>query len=266
MDLCIKMSEARFSTSTKNSLCGVLSVPEDAPAIVVMSHGLTSSKDSKIYCELQDMLNAKGIGTLRYDYFGHGGSGGNFEDITLSAACGSLYSAIDFARQHGKQDIALLGASFGGLLSIIGAAVKQPIKALVLKSPVTDPVRFWRGRLGDEGIKKWAAEGILHYDGCGEKYDLKSGFWENINHYDMPLLIQSISCPTLIVHGSADTVVPIGQSRQMAEMTGAELKIIEGAGHAYSNPAHYEACKMEMVHFLAKQLKPQSSHAHSSGS
>jgi alpha-beta hydrolase superfamily lysophospholipase len=252
----MKMSGVR-SARTKNSLCGVLSVPKDAPAIVVMSHGFTSSKDSKIYCELQDMLNARGIGTLRYDYFGHGDRGEKFEDITLSAACGSLYSAMDFARQKGNRDIALLGASFGGLLSIIGAAVK-PVKALVLKSPVTDPVSFWRGRLGDDGIQRWKEDGILHYDGCGEKYDLKSGFWENLNHYDMPLLIQRVSCHTLIVHGSADTVVPLEQSRKMAEMTGAELKVIEGADHAYSNPAHYEECKRAMVDFLAKQIKPQS--------
>ena len=251
------MSEAQ-SARTKNSVCGVLSVPEDAPAIVVMSHGFTSSKGSKIYCELQDMLNARGIGTLRYDYFGHGDRGEKFEDITLSAACGSLYSAIDFARQQGKRDIALLGASFGGLISIIGAAVK-PVKALVLKSPVTDPVSFWRARLGDEGIKKWEKEGVIHYDnGLRENYDLKSGFWENINHYDMPSLIQSVSCPTLIVHGSADPVVPLEQSRKMAEMSGAELRVIEGADHAYSNPLHYEACKRAMVEFLAKQLKPQS--------
>lgn len=251
------MKKVNFSTGGKNTLCGVLSVPEGASTVVVISHGFTSSKDSRIYCELQEMINARGIGTLRYDYYGHGESSGKFEDITLSSACSSVYSAVDFTRQQGKYDVALLGASFGGLISIIGASVKH-VKALVLKSPVTDPVKFWRSRLGDEGIRKWEKEGVLHYDNLGEKYDLKPGFWQNINYYDMPLLVRGVSCPTLIVHGSADTVVPIEQSRELAERTGAQLKVIEGADHAYSDPAHYEECKGVMVDFLAEQLRPQN--------
>jgi dipeptidyl aminopeptidase/acylaminoacyl peptidase len=41
-------------------------------------------------------------------------------------------------------------------------------------------------------------------------------------------------------------------------MTGAELRVIEGAGHAYSKPEHYAEVKRVMVDFLAGQLKPQN--------
>ena len=44
--------------------------------------------------------------------------------------------------------------------------------------------------------------------------------------------LASIACPTLIVAGSEDQVIPPGESRLMAEaIQGAELKIIPQAGH-----------------------------------
>ncbi len=251
------MEKVSIVSTRRNSICGILSIPESASSVVVMSHGFTSSKDSDIYAELQEMLNERGIGTLRYDCYGHGGSDGKFENITLSAAMGSIYSAVDFVRGKGKFDIGLLGASFGGLVSLIAAAVDHKIKALALKSPVTDPVKFWEDRLGEERIKKWKQEGVLHYDCHGEKYDLKFGFWENINHYHMNQLTQAVSCPTLIVHGRADTVVPISHSMELAEATGAKLRVVQDADHAYSKPEHYEIVKRIMVDFLAHELRPQ---------
>ncbi len=45
--------------------------------------------------------------------------------------------------------------------------------------------------------------------------------------------ISSINFPTLLVHGSLDIVCPVGASRYlMDKLPEAELKIIEGAGHA----------------------------------
>jgi pimeloyl-ACP methyl ester carboxylesterase len=41
-----------------------------------------------------------------------------------------------------------------------------------------------------------------------------------------------ISCPTLLVHGGADTFVPVDRARMAAErIPGARLRIVEGCGH-----------------------------------
>ena len=44
-------------------------------------------------------------------------------------------------------------------------------------------------------------------------------------------LCRSISCPVLVVNGTADTVVPPGRSARLAELTAGERLVIEGAGH-----------------------------------
>jgi len=256
------MQNIYFSTQAGNQVCGLLAIPPGASSIVVMSHGFTSSKDSRIYAELQEMLNKAGMGTLRYDYYGHGESDGNFEDITLQKAFASIDAAVAMVKRKGDYRIGLLGASFGGLLSILKASLDpDKVNALALKSPVTDLVEFWKNRVGESGIEKWKGEGVLHYDDLGEKYDLKYGFWEAMQGYHdkVPKFAEmKIKCPSLVVHGDADVVVPIGPSRKFAELIGAKFHVVEGADHAYSNKEHYEECKRVMVDFLAENLTQQN--------
>jgi len=48
-----------------------------------------------------------------------------------------------------------------------------------------------------------------------------------------PLPLAQITCPTLIVHGSADTTVPTGHAeRAQAAIAGSQLRWIPGGRHA----------------------------------
>jgi len=48
--------------------------------------------------------------------------------------------------------------------------------------------------------------------------------------------IFAIRCPTLLIHGNADHIIPISEARQLLQASGApgsdkRLLVIEGAGH-----------------------------------
>jgi pimeloyl-ACP methyl ester carboxylesterase len=45
-------------------------------------------------------------------------------------------------------------------------------------------------------------------------------------------MCDSISCPLLIVHGTADAVIPYSNSVRLAELTGGTLVTVEGGGHS----------------------------------
>jgi pimeloyl-ACP methyl ester carboxylesterase/predicted glycosyltransferase len=45
------------------------------------------------------------------------------------------------------------------------------------------------------------------------------------------MLLRSIQCPVLVLHGTEDRVIPIGRSERIAELTGGELVVLEGSGH-----------------------------------
>lgn len=136
----------------------VLSIPRRAWHIVIMSHGFSSNKDSRFYQQMEHLLNSARIATCRYNYYGHGpeyginSSLGVSPDVTLSVALKSLQNEITHVRRQGDYEIALLDSSFGGLLSLLAAARDPSIKSLVLKSPVTEPISFWRDRITEEQL------------------------------------------------------------------------------------------------------------------
>lgn len=256
------MKEVTFADSKGNKILGTISIPEQAVSVVIISHGFSSSKESRVYVELQNELNKLGIGTLRYDYYGHGQlycKGAKYtvtRDITLTKCVDSLKAAISFVRSKGDYNIGLLGSSFGGLISFIAASQDSNIQALALKSPVTEPIEFWKQRLGDERIEKWKQEGIMHYDEHGENFELNYDFWKDLLTYDAFRMAKNIACPVLIVHGENDAVVPIRQSQELAKIVNTEVNVVEGANHDYADPVQYSEMKRLIADFFVDKLSP----------
>jgi len=147
-----------------------------------------------------------------------------------------------------------MGSSFGGLVSLIVASDDPKIKALALKSPVTEPIHFWNQRLGKERIEKWKRDGILHYDEHSEKFELDYGFWEDLLTFNTFKMAKHIACPVLIVHGNNDFVVPLKQSQDLAKLLKTKIRIVKGANHAYSDPVQYDEMKKLIVDFFVEKL------------
>ncbi len=257
------MQNIELDDSYGNPVQAILSIPEKAGSIAIMSHGFTSHKNSKLYRDLEGPLNCMGIGTVRYDYFGHGPAYGHQKgygvssNTTLSKTSESLKTIVKFVRAQGDYDVGLLGSSFGGLVSLVVASQDPDIKALVLKSSVTEPIRFWRERLGDEKIEKWKKEGIIHVTQDVIEYDLGLEYWKDVQGYDTLTMARNISCPALIIHGEKDACVPISQSYELAKILNAEVSVIEGADHSYTGPGQYERIKLIILDFLVKHLGSQ---------
>lgn len=236
---------------------GILSTPKNPHFIVVMSHGFTSNRNTKLFQELEKELNSKGIGTVRYEYYGHGRAYGHKKrglsnDVTITKSVESLRAVIKHVRRKGYKDIALVGSSFGGLLSII-AASREKIKFLAIRSPVTDPVTFWNERISKKTTEEWKKRGLFRYDRLGEDYTLKWDFWKDMHKYKTGKLAKHITCPVFIVHGDKDDVVPIKYSKAFAKLTGAELFIVKDAEHRYLKKKHYKIMKAAIKNFIISQ-------------
>jgi pimeloyl-ACP methyl ester carboxylesterase len=44
-------------------------------------------------------------------------------------------------------------------------------------------------------------------------------------------LCRSVRCPTLVIHGTEDRCQPVARGQRLAELTGGDLVVLEGAGH-----------------------------------
>lgn len=203
-----------FKDSKGNKLSGILSTPvsnADIP-IVILCHGLNSSKDSKTNIELGNILEKRGIASFRFDFFGHQESEGKPENRTVDAFVDDILSAVSYLKDKGYKEMGIVGASFGGLSAVIAASKTNDLKFMALKSP---------------GMGKTSRK-MPNYK---EDFDAKTWFAAG----------KEIKIPTLIVHGSADEDVELEFAKSLAEcIKNSKLEIISGADHQYTKKEDFE--------------------------
>jgi pimeloyl-ACP methyl ester carboxylesterase len=66
--------------------------------------------------------------------------------------------------------------------------------------------------------------------------------WEAMQGFDSLDRLEDIARPTLVLHGTADRLVPVRNAELLAErIPGARLALLEGAGHVYHSERADEA-------------------------
>ncbi|MFD4439928.1 alpha/beta hydrolase [Nocardia sp. NPDC058519] len=212
-------------------------------AVVMVHGGGVTREEGGFFTRLAEGLASAGIASLRFDLRGHGDSEGRQEELTLSTILNDIRVGLAAVKAAaGADDLALLGASFGG--GICGYyAAKRPadLSRLVLLNPQLDYKKrtidtrdYWDNDIiNDEKAEELNATGAIQFTPT-----LKHGrpllnevFWLKPNE-----VLGDIKAATLIVHGNADTLVPIEGSRAaVAQFTApVELVEIDGSQHGFA--------------------------------
>ena len=119
-----------FLTSTTQNKIAYEAIPADGmgknlPGVIFCT-GYRSNMNGTKATFLRDMCQARGQAFVRFDYSGHGESGGEFTATTVSHWLDDLLYIIDNIADKNRPHI-LVGSSMGGWLSIL-AALKRPEK------------------------------------------------------------------------------------------------------------------------------------------
>ncbi len=94
---------------------------------------------------LVNWANETGQAFVRFDYSGHGQSGGAFEDGTISRWLGDTLAVLD---RLTTGSLVLVGSSMGGWISLLAARARpERVKGLLLIAPAADFTErlMWRG-------------------------------------------------------------------------------------------------------------------------
>jgi pimeloyl-ACP methyl ester carboxylesterase len=76
--------------------------------------------------------------------------------------------------------------------------------------------------------------------------------WEAVQAWDAWERLGSIACPVLVLHGSEDGLVAAENARMLADrIPGAQLVLLEGAGHVY-HAEQPEAADAAVMAFLRR--------------
>lgn len=218
----------------------VLSRPDaDVTGCVLLVHGLGGQKNSDTNLALVDRLAEQNIATLRFDFPGHGDSGGSTRDLTIGRGADVVSGMFEeLQRQIPSVPVGLVGASYGAS-SILSSSILGDVAAIVLRSPISDYAAVRARQLGPEKMKEWEKEGVIGgLISRGRRTPW--AFYEEAQKLNLIAKAATHTTPLLIVQGTKDLTVPMGQSQNLREAWGgcADLVQIENGDHALEAYQH----------------------------
>lgn len=179
---------------------------KDWPALLFF-HGNGENLETLRLSGSLSELTGLGAPYLVIDYPGYGRSTGAPSEATVKRAA---EAALDWlCDRYPERPHVLVGWSLGAAVAIHLAAENEASDGLIALSPWTS--------LSDVAaihFPTWLTSLLLH------------------ESYDSMGLATEIACPTLLLHGARDRIIPVSQGRLLAAaVTAAEMLEIETAGH-----------------------------------
>jgi pimeloyl-ACP methyl ester carboxylesterase len=183
-------------------------LPGTAP-VVVFCPGYASDMAGTKALALEADCRARGQAMLRFDYSGHGQSGGDFLEGTIGAWAADAAFIITQIVHH--QPLLLVGSSMGGWIALLlGREFAARVQSMILIAPAPDfTAALVRPSLTPAQWDELQEKGVLYQPseyGAPLPWTLK--FIEEGEHH---LLLGGnipISCPVHILHGMRDDAVP----------------------------------------------------------
>ena len=179
-------------------------------------------------------------GFLRFDYFAHGASSGDFAQGTISRWREDALAVID---QLTEGPLILVGSSMGGWIACLVAAVRpERIASLVLIAPAPDFTEaLMRPSLRPEALKALADQGVWTApDNFGEGgYPITRLLLEDGARWSILPGPVPIRAPVRILQGGADTSVPWTHALELAQaIEGRDVvfSLIKDGDHRLSRP------------------------------
>jgi putative redox protein len=199
---------------------------------------MLSSKDGSKQRAYAKALEEKGMACLRFDFAGCGESDGRIEDVTLSRRLDDLADALAWARGQGFARFSLVGSSLGAAVALLAAGgMARELRSLVLMAAVSRPGAIVK-LFPEAQVARWKAEGAFELDGV----KIRWAFVDDASAHDIPAAARAVPCPTLLMHGGRDELIPPQSSREIYDAVDREkeLVILEDADHAFTRADHQE--------------------------
>lgn len=148
----------------------------------------------------------------------------DFENLTLTSQLNKVEQLIG-----GRKNVLLIGSSMGGLIATLASCRNPGVRGLILLAPGFGLSRRWQTLWGDDAMSRWQRDGFLEVFHHARQATAKLGFQfvADAARYDSENL--EVACPTLILHGRRDDIVPVEESIkfQCLNSSVSVLKILE---------------------------------------
>ena len=249
-DLGLAYEDVEFPAEDGTILRGwwVPAEPSARRAVVTVHGGASDRRD---FLRHVPFLHDAGWDVLLFDCREHGRSDNLGRGISVGfRESRDVSSAVAWSRGRGADLVAVLGTSQGGSSAIIARARDAAIDAVIAENPVASLLELLRGTIHAQRI--WVPEILIDLMRDVAVWRFGAfGPWEAID------VIDGVAPrPLLLMHGTADQVVPIRHSELLFERAREpkELWRADGAHHMRLFNRHPDEYRKRVLGFLRRHL------------
>lgn len=229
------------------SISTVIHNPQtNSKGCIVLCHGITVDKDENgKFVSMADMLCSSGFRVVRFDFRGHGESLCSSEKMTITGELKDLESVAAHSLKKHK-NIGLLCVSFGAGAGIRYTILNQSkVISLVLWNPVLDyektflkPILPWgKSFFNSEGYRSLNEKGYIPLPDTN--FNIGKDLVEEFKSIAPYKELSSVKCPTLTIHGTADTKVPYEISKEYGVPNPSSEFISVDAKHGFGDEKEF---------------------------
>ena len=223
----LRPERVTVASRTQTALAGTF-FPGRNRATIILSHGYGDDQNQML--PWASFLHQAGFSVFTYDMRGRGASGGG--EITLGALeADDLSSVVDYLVTRPDVDpdrIGALGVSLGGAVTILAAARDPRIKAVVDDCGFSDA-----SRVIDTSFERYIGLPAFPFSPVTVAIAERRVGQSIAGVRPVDVIGQISPRPILIIHGQADTPVPVAHSERnfLAAGEPEELWLVPGAEH-----------------------------------
>lgn len=246
------MSIQYLEREAKPKLAYVHTPPSDEgrkyPLVVFMG-GYRSDMSGTKAMYLEEQCRARGQGYLRFDYSGHGESGGEFEDGTIGSWLEDALAVLDHVT---RDPVVLVGSSMGGWIALLAAQERGGlVKGLIGIAAAPDFTEEIYARLNGAQRQELEENGVAYVDNdySDEPYAFSKNFYEEAKDHLLLGKTRPVDYPMRFIQGGQDKDVPWQTAVKIQNAfkgKESDIVIIEDGNHRLSRPEDLELIDKEI--------------------